>query len=354
MIMTIIGARPQFIKAAVVSRALNELGIEEIIVHTGQHYDQKMSAVFWQELCLPKPIINLEAGVGSQSKQTGMIISRLDDFICSWEKKINAVLLYGDTSSTLAGAIVASKNNLPVIHVESGLRSFNRTMPEEINRILTDHISSMLFCSSDVGVNQLKKEGITTAVFNVGDVMFDAVKIFRQKAIENIPIDSILPFSLQPFYLLTLHRPVNVDNIQNIIDLMTTLGHIKIPVVWPKHPRLKFEKFNLTIPSNVYVREPFTYHEMLCILSHCEKVLTDSGGLQKEAYWSKKPCVTLRNETEWVETMHNNWNVLTGLKGESILEAVDLKIEPNSWKPLYGDGHAAFQIARHIKNHFFL
>lgn len=350
MIVTVIGARPQFVKAAVLSRALQEAGIEEKVIHTGQHYDEKMSDVFWQELGLPQWAINLEGGSGSHGVQTARMIEKMEAFILSLNPAPKALLLYGDTNSTLAGSVVASKIQLPIIHVEAGLRSFNRSMPEEINRIVTDHLSSLLFCSSEDSVRQLASEGISSGVFNTGDVMFDAIRTFTAEAEKKIKIDELLPFHGKPFCLLTLHRPANTENDGNISAILKALGEIPMPVIWPVHPRLRTKIAQMNIPENIYTREPFSYFEMLTALRHSHKVFTDSGGLQKEAYWMQKPCITLRTETEWLETVHNGWNTVVNFDPEKIHRAFHTSVRPETWYPVYGDGNAAKIIAGHIKD----
>jgi UDP-GlcNAc3NAcA epimerase len=353
MIVSVIGARPQFVKAAVVSKALKKYGINEKIVHTGQHYDERMSTVFWKELNLPNVHINLETGSGTQGIQTARIIEKLESFLLSLPVVPKAVLLYGDTNSTLAGSIVASKLQIPIIHVEAGLRSFNREMPEEINRIVTDHLSEILFCSSNEGINQLAKEGITKNVYDTGDVMYDAISIFSEVATKEIELERILPFAEPKFCVLTLHRPSNTDDQTNLTSILKAIGETEMPVLWPLHPRLKHKIAGLSIPSNIYVVEPLSYFEMLCALQNCFKVFTDSGGLQKEAYWMQRPCITLRNETEWVETEHNNWNILTGSNGDRIIDAFHQTVNAATWNPLYGDGTAAEKIAKTIRDHLY-
>lgn len=350
MIVTLIGARPQFVKAAVVSKALTLHGIDEIIIHSGQHYDANMSGVFWEELGIPKVVSNLECGSGMQGKQTAAIIEGFEKFILKLPQAPKAVLLYGDTNSTLAGAIVAAKLQIPILHVEAGLRSFNRAMPEEVNRIVTDHLSSLLFCPSPKAVDQLRIEGITEGVFNVGDVMYDAMKLFRTKLNGSILAD----FNLieDCFLLLTVHRPSNTDNSLSLKQILDAMARTDLKVLWPLHPRLKSSITEIKIPENIEVCEPLSYLEMLEVLSHCRKVITDSGGLQKEAYWSKKPCITLRNETEWVETLHNDWNILTGPNTNKILEALNKNVRPETWTELYGAGSASDQIAKVVKQHF--
>jgi UDP-N-acetylglucosamine 2-epimerase len=349
MIATVVGARPQFVKAATLSRALRQAEIEETIIHTGQHYDEKMSDVFWRELGLPDWTINLEAGSGSHGVQTAKMIEKMESFLLSLKPSAKALLLYGDTNSTLAGAIVASKIGLPIIHVEAGLRSFNRTMPEEINRVVTDHLSALLFCSSGDSVQNLANEGITGGVYNTGDVMFDAIRMFSEDAGQKMRIADLLPFPDQAFNLLTMHRPANTENGQHLSDILSAIGKTGMPVIWPLHPRLRGRLAKMSIPSNVHVIEPLSYFEMLTVLKHCYKVFTDSGGLQKEAYWMQKPCITLRPETEWVETIHDGWNTVTDFKTELIENAFRLPVRAETWYPVYGDGNAAGKIAARIK-----
>jgi UDP-N-acetylglucosamine 2-epimerase len=350
MVVSVIGARPQFVKAAVVSLALAKAGIKETIIHTGQHYDEKMSGVFWQELGLPEIAVNLEAGSGTHGVQTAHMIERIETFLLGLHPAPKALILYGDTNSTLAGAVVASKIQIPIIHIEAGLRSFNRTMPEEVNRIVTDHLSTLQFCSSEKSVQQLASEGITEGVYNTGDVMFDAVRTFAAEAEKRIKIDGLLPFTERPFCLLTLHRPANTESEQHLSGILAALDKIGMPVLWPLHPRLRGRIAQGQLPANVHITAPLSYFEMLMALKHCYKVFTDSGGLQKEAYWMQKPCITLRTETEWIETVHDGWNRVAGADTASIGLAFQQPVEPGSWYPLYGDGHAADLIAKHIDN----
>lgn len=349
-VLTIIGARPQFVKAAVVSKALSEAGIDEQIVHTGQHYDHEMSTVFWEELGLPAPSVNLEVGSGSHGKQTGIMLQKLEEFIFDLPEKPDALLVYGDTNSTLAGAIVASKLHIPVVHVEAGLRSFNREMPEEINRVLTDHASEILFCSSKQGVEQLSKEGITRNVHNVGDVMYDALLTFSDIADKKFKLQDIISFEADTYYLTTIHRPSNTDNDKNLNSIIGAFGKLEKPVVWPVHPRNKKKLAELDIPENLHLIEPVSYFKMMVLLKNCTKVITDSGGLQKEAYWMKKPCITVREETEWVETLEGGWNILTGPIQKNIILSVQ-KSPTQSWRSLYGDGKAAAKIASILKSY---
>lgn len=352
MIITVIGARPQFVKAAVVCKALDKHGIHQQVLHTGQHYDEKMSDIFWNELGLPVCALNLAVGSGTQGAQTARMIEKLEEYLIQLADKVTAVLIYGDTNSTLAASIVASKLLIPIIHVEAGLRSFNREMPEEINRIVTDHLSSILFCSSDDAVKQLETEGINKYVYNVGDVMFDAVLNFSQEAALKFQPADIFPEAENGFNLLTLHRPSNTENIDNLNEILAALDAVATPVIWPVHPRVKSKIKTLKLSKNINIVDPLSYFQMMVILSSCNKVFTDSGGLQKEAYWLQKPCITLRDETEWRETLHNDWNILCGSKKDKIIQAYKKKIEISSWVPLYGDGNASEYIVQLLKKHF--
>lgn len=335
MIATILGARPQFIKAAVVSAELKKLGIEESIIHTGQHYDANMSEVFWKELDLPSPAINLHVGSGNPVKQTALMLDRLEEYLLPLRDQIRLVLVYGDTHSTLAGALAAAKLDIPVAHIEAGLRSFDKTMPEEINRVLTDHLSRIFFCSSAQGVKWLNREGIRDQVYEVGDVMADALARYLPLAEEKIKLENILPFDPgERFILLTIHRQSNTQSMERLALLIETIGSLGMRVFWPVHPRNRETLKPLTLPKNIYLAEPLSYLEMLKVLNHCYKLITDSGGLQKEAYWLKKPCITLRPETEWVETLDHHWNQLAP-DPEAIRIAFSRDPEASGWKPLY-------------------
>jgi UDP-GlcNAc3NAcA epimerase len=353
MIITVIGARPQFVKAAVVSKALKEAGLEEIIVHTGQHYDDKMSSVFWDELNIPPYSINLNVGSGMQGEQTAKIIEKLEKYLLCLPALPKCIILYGDTNSTLAGSLVAAKLNIPIVHIESGLRSFNRTMPEEINRIVTDHLSQILFCSSEQNVDQLKKEGITDGVYLSGDVMFDAVLQFGNIAETKIFFEDVVQYKKGEYCLFTLHRPSNTNNIDNIEKILSGIGKINLPVLWPLHPRVKHSLNGIIIPDNITIVPPYSYFQMLLVLKYCHKVFTDSGGLQKEAYWLKKQCITFRNETEWTETLHNNWNVVCGTDVECFLNNYNKNTQIDTWSPLYGAGDASIKIVSVIKEYFY-
>ena len=346
MLLTVIGARPQFIKAASVSRAFIEWEINETIVHTGQHYDDQMSDVFFNELSIPRPSINLNVGSGLHGKQTADIIIGIEDYILGLSTPPKAVLLYGDTNSTIAGAIVAAKLNIPIIHVEAGLRSFDKTMPEEVNRIVTDHLSDLLFCSSEAAIGQLEREGIKNNVYNVGDVMYDSFKIFSK--FQSIAITWPLKQG-EDFSLLTLHRPTNTDNLKILNEIIKAISQIENKVIWPMHPRITKIKGQLVLPENLIIIEPLSYFEMLWALNSCKNVITDSGGLQKEAYWARKTCFTVRESTEWIETIDGGWNSL--VKPEELVER--MKVKPTlPWKELYGDGNASNKIAQKIKEKY--
>jgi len=350
-ILTIVGARPQFVKAAVVSKAISEIGLNERIIHTGQHYDHQMSAIFWEELNIPLPVANLGVGSGNHGEQTGKMLQKLEAIILNQPEKPIALLVYGDTNSTLAGAIVASKLHIPIIHVEAGLRSYNKKMPEEINRIMTDHVSHILFCSSEKGIKQLAEENITKGVYNVGDVMYDALLTFSDIAKKKFSLSDIVSLANEKFILTTLHRPSNTENLVNLNNILEAFSKIDSPVFWPVHPRIKARIQNFDLPPNLILSNPVSYFEMLVLLSNCNKVITDSGGLQKESYWMKKQCITIRDETEWTETLIGGWNSLVGANTARIVDQISLKPK-NEWKNLYGNGNAAKQIASVIKQNF--
>jgi UDP-GlcNAc3NAcA epimerase len=344
-IVTVIGARPQFVKAAPVSAALRGV-TNEVVIHTGQHYDAQMSSVFFRELGLQPPDYNLEVGSGSHADQTGEMLKRLEPVMV--KEKPDAVMVYGDTNSTLAGALAAAKLQIPIGHVEAGLRSFNRRMPEEINRILTDHVSSLLFAPSESSARQLGKEGIVDGVHVTGDVMYDAVLHFSPEASRVSRLPGVLNLTPGDFYLCTVHRAENTDHGANLRQIVFALNALDRPVVFPVHPRTRkeLEAFNIIAGSNIRMIEPVGYLDMLQLLQSSAAVLTDSGGLQKEAYYVGTPCITLRDETEWPETVQIGWNRLADRDERSILEAVEAAVNPPTARPeLYGDGKAAPRIA---------
>lgn len=342
-IVTIIGARPQFIKAAAVSTKLREKH-SEVIIHTGQHYDQNMSKIFFDELNIPKPDYNLNVGSGNHGYQTGAMLIKIEEILM--KERPDLVLVYGDTNSTLAGSLAASKLLIPAAHVEAGLRSFNKSMPEEKNRILTDHISDFLFAPTETAVKNLKNEGILDNVYNTGDVMYDAILHFVKLAKEKSKVLNELNLEEAGFVLSTIHRAENTDNIERLKGIINAFNQTKELIILPLHPRTRkyIKNYNLFFNDNVRVIEPIGYLDMIMLELNCKKILTDSGGVQKEAFFLGKPCITLRDETEWVETVENGWNVLVGADTNKIINAINnftLKTEKLSY---FGNGNAAGKI----------
>ena len=319
-IVTVVGARPQFIKAAVVSHALEEGGLEERIVHTGQHYDAGMSSVFFDELGIPEPHVNLNVGSSSHAVQTGDIMVGLERYLTSRERP-GALLVYGDTNSTIASALVAAKMDIPLAHVEAGLRSFNMKMPEEINRIVTDRLSTHLYCPTPTAVKHLKKEGINEGVFLTGDVMLDATRSFAERAAQLQPLQGLTHHAPGTYHLATIHRAENTDHPGRLASIFDALGALEEPVLLPLHPRTRARIAALALSPNIHIMEPASYLAMLTLVSNASRVFTDSGGLQKEAVWLGVPCITLRDETEWVETTQGGWNRIVGADRDRILEA---------------------------------
>lgn len=351
-VLTVIGARPQFIKACMLSNAFSsESNIQEIIVHTGQHYDENMSNVFLKQLKLPKPHYFLGTGSDTHGKQTAKMLLKLEDIIIS--EKPDIVLVYGDTNSTLAGSLAASKLHIPIAHVEAGLRSYNKKMPEEINRVLTDHLSTWLFCPSNTAVKNLENEGITQGVYQTGDIMYDAVLYYKNVALQKSNILSNLKIAPKTYYLATVHRAENTDNPQRLTAILEAFRQINETVLFPLHPRTKnkikqWNLENLISSSNIKIVEPLDYFDMLAVESQAGIILTDSGGVQKEAYMLGVPCITLRDETEWVETVNSGWNHLTGADMEKILEAARTISVPKAHTPLFGDGETSKLICKSL------
>ncbi|MCM2466084.1 non-hydrolyzing UDP-N-acetylglucosamine 2-epimerase [Methanoculleus oceani] len=346
-IASIIGARPQFIKCAPVSRELRKEH-EEILVHTGQHYDHGMSEVFFEELAIPKPDYNLGIGSGSHGHQTGAMLGAIEDVL--EKEKPDVVLVYGDTNSTLAGALAAAKLHVPVAHVEAGLRSFDRRMPEEVNRVLTDHASDLLFCPTETAVRNLAAEGISEGVFLVGDVMCDAMNYNRAVAEERSRILEEVGVRPGEYFVVTVHRPSNTDSRENMCAILSALGEAERPVVFPVHPRtrkhLSEHGLLAEMPENVRVVEPLGYLDMLHLMAHTEKILTDSGGVQKEAYMLGVPCITLRENTEWVETVEAGWNVLVGAERGRIADAIRHFSPGSRQNEIFGNGNASILIGK--------
>jgi UDP-N-acetylglucosamine 2-epimerase len=343
-----VGARPQFIKAAPVSATLRQ-SFTEILVHTGQHYDHGMSAVFFQELGIPEPEYNLGIGSGSHGQQTGQMLAAIEAVLL--KEKPDWMLVYGDTNSTLAGALAAAKLHIPIAHVEAGLRSYNRTMPEEINRVLTDHCSNLLFCPTQTAVDNLVSEGIHQGVHQVGDVMVDALYYFLPKA-EQSPILSQHSLTPGNYVLATIHRASNTDTVEALAQVLDCLAQSAWPVVWPIHPRTAaaLNRFALTHPPNVRLIPPVGYLEMLALEKQARFILTDSGGVQKEAYIFAVPCITLREDTEWVETVAQGWNTLTGADAAKVREALARPRPDTTPPPVFGDGAAAAKIAHYLQS----
>ena len=350
-IVTVVGARPQFVKAAVLSRLIrtNKWNdkFNEVLVHTGQHYDQGMSDVFFEEMEIPKPNYNLNIGSGSHGKMTGEMLIKIEEVLL--KEKPDFVLVYGDTNSTLAATLAASKMHIRLIHVEAGLRSFWKSMPEEQNRICTDHLSDFLFCPTETAVYNLKNEGLTKGVFNVGDIMCDAYLFYSQKLgdkrealFEKIKeINNINSLKKEDYYLLTIHRAENTDNKAKLKNIVDALNKVETPAIYPAHPRTikQLKKFNLKFKPHIHIIEPVGYFEMLGLQALCKFIVTDSGGLQKEAFFAKKPCITLREQTEWVETVKSGWNKLVGSNCEKIIYHLNnITIDGNKIINHYGNG----------------
>jgi len=351
-VISVVGARPQFIKAAPVSRELRKEH-NEILVHTGQHYDYFMSAVFFAELGIPEPDYNLGVGSASHGRQTGEMLIRIEEVLLT--ERPDWVLVYGDTNSTLAGGLAACKLHIPLAHVEAGLRSFNREMPEEHNRALTDHYSDLLFCPTQTAVDNLAREGITQGVHLVGDTMYDAVLQFAEIARQRSTILQDLGLKPKGYLLATVHRPYDTDDPDRLRSILDAFAEIGEPVIFPVHPRTRqrMAEFGLndlqSAIGNLQFLEPVGYLDMLMLEQNGRLILTDSGGVQKEAYFLAVPCVTLREETEWTETVEVEWNVLVGANEERIAETVK-GFWPQGDRPnLFGNGTASQGIARALE-----
>lgn len=353
-IVSIIGARPQFIKAATLSRAFINQDIEEIIVHTGQHYDPNMSKIFFEELQIPKPKYNFNVKSPFHGEMTAQILEHSERVI--QQESPDLVLVYGDTNSTLAGSLAAAKLNTPVAHVEAGLRSFNRRMPEEVNRVITDHISELLFCPTTTSVKNLLNEGISKKkIYQVGDIMFDSMVYYRKQVKQKSTIIERLNFH-KPFALATIHRAENTDDpkrLNAILNQLKKISREKI-VVLPLHPRTKNKLEQSFQSTTLRIIPPVGYFEMIDLLQHCALVITDSGGVQKEAYWNRKYCITMRGETEWTELIEAGVNRLASPISslpKLVKEFWDKKIQLKKLD-LYGDGSTAQKIVKVLKKQF--
>jgi len=354
-IAIVVGTRPEFVQCSVILEEINKKN-EGILIHTGQHYDYEMSKLFFDQLYIHEPKYYIGVGSGNQGEQTGKMLIGIEKVLL--KERPDLVLVFGDTNSTLAGALAAVKLHIPVGHIESGLRSFDKTMPEEINRIVVDHCSSILFSPTKTAIRTLKKEGITKNVFLTGDVMYDVIMRNNKKAKKSKIIDNI---GVRPkeYLLLTIHRQSNTDNLENLKNILSALSNVDLPIIFPVHPRTRkiIEKYHDKLLSrvknkNLKIINPVGYLDFLCLEMNAKKILTDSGGIQKEAYWLKVPCITLRENTEWVETVVDGWNILAGANKENIIKYVK-EFEPtkNQTNPNpFGNGNASKKICKIIEN----
>jgi UDP-GlcNAc3NAcA epimerase len=335
-IFSIVGARPQFIKLAPLSAALAAGQHQEFIVHTGQHYDYAMSEKIFIDLGIRKPDIHLEVGAGNQTAQITEMMLKLETAML--KKKPDIVIVFGDTNSTLAGALIAAKQNIPIVHIEAGLRSYNRTMPEEINRIVTDHISKYLFAPTQTAVDNLKREGQEDGTFFTGDIMVDTMKNNIQIALDKSGVINDLKLQGQVYNLLTLHRHYNVDDNKILEHILNELGRLDEKIIFPVHPRTKkMLATNYTVPENIQLIDPQGYLDFIALEHAAKRIITDSGGIQKEAYILRKPCITLRSETEWVETVTEKWNLLLNPSSENIASQILNFVVPQMQNNIFGE-----------------
>ncbi len=343
-IISVVGARPEFIQSTPVSRALRK-NHHEILVHTGQHYDYKMSQTFFDELGIPAPDYNLEVGSGSHAGQTAEILVRFEELLL--KEKPDCVIVRGDTNSTLAGALAASKLHIPTVHIEAGERSFDRRMPEEINRLVADKLASAFFCVSQTAVKQLANEGIKKDVYWVGDVMLDANLANRPLARQKSTVLATLGLDPASYGLVTVHRAANTDDPQRLANIVKALSQVGETVVFPTHPRTRgaLDKLDVKFGDNVRLIEPVGYFDMMVLVENARIIATDSGGVQREAYFMSKPCITLRDETEWTETVQVGWNKLVGVEVERIVSEWKTFTPPAEQPPIFGDGRAGEKIA---------
>ena len=343
--LIIVGARPQLIKLAPLCEAFNKENLPFQILHTGQHYDANMSDLFFSELDIPEPDFKLNVGSASHAYQTAQMLTGIEDILI--EQKTEKVITFGDTNSTLAGALAASKLHIPIAHIEAGLRSFNKKMPEEVNRIMTDHVSKWLFCPTEASVKHLHSENITEGVYYVGDIMYDATLMIRDKIEQKETTTFAQKKGFQQYILATVHRAENTKDINRMRDILDAFNELssQMPIILPIHPGTKkaIQQFELKVSSNVHICEPLGIIETHALLSRSNCLLTDSGGMQKEAYFHKTPCITLRDETEWTETIDSGWNQITGSRKQTILNAFK-QIKTGSTIKDYGDGSTSKKI----------
>jgi len=345
-VASIVGARPQFVKLAPVSSALRQWH-EEIIIHTGQHYDYEMSALFFDELVIPTPNYHLGIGSGTHGVQTGRMLEGIEQVLM--KEHPDWVIVYGDTNSTLAGALAGAKLDIPIAHVEAGLRSFNRTMPEEINRVVTDHLSDRLFCPTETARKHASDEGITRGVEVVGDVMYDILlQVFPKIHAHLQTLLPALEVTPQGYLLVTVHRAANTDDPEAIRDIVCALNKMEMPIIFPVHPRTRvcLERYDIVCKKHIHLIEPVGYIDMLALEQAAYRILTDSGGVQKEAFLLGVPCITLREETEWTETVESGWNAVVGTCCHAIIEAIGRSMPKPPQQNPFGDGNAAARIAQ--------
>jgi UDP-N-acetylglucosamine 2-epimerase len=346
--MTVVGARPQFIKAAPLSKELRR-HFQEIIIHTGQHYDSNMSEVFFTQLEIPLPDINLEVGSGSHAYQTGTMLIKLEEVFVKYQP--DCIIIYGDTNSTIAASLAAVKLQIPVAHVEAGLRIFDFSTPEAVNRVVADKLSQFLFAPTKTAVVNLKKEGITENVYLTGDVMYDALLYGLSIAEKKSDIISGLKLGDKVYSLCTIHRAKNTDNVQNLQNIINALGAIEDLIVFPVHPRTQkvITSHGINIPNNVQMIPSVGYLDFIMLEKCSHKIITDSGGVQREAYWLKKPCITISPRTSWVETVEDGWNTLVDADQASIVDGYHAAIASGVYKLHFGDGYASLRIADILK-----
>jgi len=344
--VSIVGARPQFVKVAIVSKALRQYH-EEQIIHTGQHYDYNMSAQFFSELQIPEPDYHLGCGSASHGAQTGRMLEAIEEVLL--QERFDCVVVYGDTNSTMAGALAAVKLHIPVAHVEAGLRNFDQTMPEEVNRVVTDHVSTRLFCPTVNACQNLHNEGIANGAEFVGDVMYDLlVQVRPQLAARTEQLLKEHHLAPQNYAVVTVHRAINTDSAEAMQGIADGLNKLEMPVLFPVHPRTRayLERYGITWNKNVRLMEPVGYFDLMALGQTAYRIITDSGGFQKEAFFLGVPCITLRDETEWVETVDLGWNTLVGTRPQDLLRAVAKPMPEQPRRNPFGEGDAGLRIAR--------